>query len=39
MKNIMQAHADCSMEDALHIVCRAEEVSCMYHQYAGTTWR
>ncbi|KAI8541452.1 hypothetical protein RHMOL_Rhmol08G0061800 [Rhododendron molle] len=27
MKNIMQAHADCSMEDALHIVCRAEEVS------------
>ncbi|KAH7851890.1 hypothetical protein Vadar_017925 [Vaccinium darrowii] len=27
MKNIMQAHANCSVEDALHVVCRAEEIS------------
>jgi len=30
MKYIMQAQSNCSLEDALHIVCRAEELSCMY---------
>lgn len=29
MKYIMQAPANCSLEDALRIVCRAEEISCM----------
>ncbi|CAL5371830.1 unnamed protein product [Camellia sinensis] len=27
MKNIMLAPADCSVEDALHVVCRAEEIA------------
>ncbi|KAA8548132.1 hypothetical protein F0562_004607 [Nyssa sinensis] len=27
MKHIMQAPANCSIEDALHIICRAEEIS------------
>lgn len=30
MKHIMKAPSNCSIEDALHIVCRAEEISCMY---------
>lgn len=30
MKHIMKAPANCSIEDALNIVCRAEEISCMY---------
>ena len=30
MKHIMKAPLNCSIEDALHIVCRAEEISCMY---------
>lgn len=29
MKYIMQAPESCSLEDALHIVCRAEEIACM----------
>ncbi|XP_052197868.1 DExH-box ATP-dependent RNA helicase DExH17 [Diospyros lotus] len=27
MKNIMKSPADCSIEDALHIICRAEEIA------------
>lgn len=30
MKYIMQAPESCSLEDALHIVCRAEEIACMH---------
>ncbi|XP_024179709.1 DExH-box ATP-dependent RNA helicase DExH17 isoform X2 [Rosa chinensis] len=27
MKYIIQTHANCSLEDALHVICRAEEIS------------
>ncbi|KAK4430261.1 DExH-box ATP-dependent RNA helicase DExH17 [Sesamum alatum] len=27
MKHIIQAHPDCSIEDILHIICRAEEIA------------
>lgn len=30
MKHIMQTPVNCSLEDALHIICRAEEIACMY---------
>lgn len=30
MKHIIQAPANYSMEDVLHIICRAEEVACMH---------
>lgn len=29
MKHIMQASANCSIEDALHIICHAEEIACI----------
>lgn len=28
MKHIMQTPVNCSLEDALHVICRAEEISC-----------
>ena len=30
MKHIMQTPVNCSLEDVLHIICRAEEIACMY---------
>ena len=29
MKHIMQTPVNCSLEDALHVICRAEEIACM----------
>lgn len=31
MKHIMQTPENCSLEDALHVICHAEEISCMYN--------
>lgn len=33
MKHIMQAPANCSIEDALHIICHAEEIACIYSYF------
>lgn len=30
MKHIMQTPVNCTIEDALHIICCAEEIACMY---------
>lgn len=30
MKHIMQTPVNCNLEDALHVVCHADEISCMY---------
>ena len=30
MKHIMQTPVNFTIEDALHIICRAEEIACMY---------
>lgn len=43
MKHIMQTPVNCSLEDALHIICRAEEIACMYinvmFYVSSDTWK
>ena len=42
MKHIMQTPVNFTIEDALHIICRAEEIACMYicNDYVSSgTWK